>query len=70
MVKNHSGGKRKEGDLLFNGKLNTFYLQLYYIRHMVKVHSHSKRGNLLPRHGLFFLVSSKDLFISTIPQTG
>ena len=27
---------RKEGDVLFNDALNTFYLQLYGIRHMVK----------------------------------
>ena len=36
-----------------------FYLQLYGIRHMVKDHSDSERGNLLPPHGLFFPISSK-----------
>ena len=36
----HSG--RKEGNVLFNGALNTFYLQLYGIRHMVKDHSDSE----------------------------
>ena len=42
--------------------LNTFYLWLYYIRHMVKDHSGSKRGNLLPPHGLLFSISSKLFF--------
>ena len=45
---------RKEGNVLFNDALNTFYLQLYGIRHMVKDHSDSERGNLLPPHGLLF----------------
>ena len=30
--------------VLFNDTLNTFYLQLYGVRHMVKDHSDSKRG--------------------------
>ena len=30
---------RKEGNILFNDALNTFYLRLYGIRHMVKDHS-------------------------------
>ena len=29
----------------FNDALNTFYLRLYGVRHMVKDHSNSKRGN-------------------------
>ena len=33
----------KEGNVLFNDALNTFYLRLYGIRHMVKDHSDSKR---------------------------
>ena len=32
----------KEGNILFNDALNTFYLRLYDIRHMVKDHSDSK----------------------------
>ena len=38
MVKNHSDSERgrKEGIVLFNDALNTFYLQLYGVRHMVK----------------------------------
>ena len=36
---------RKEGNVLFNDALNTFYLWLYGIRHMVKDHSDSEKGN-------------------------
>ena len=61
---------RKEGNVLFNDALNTFYLRLYGVRHMVKDHSDSERGNSLPSHGLLFPISGKDSFIYTIPQTG
>ena len=33
----------KEGNVLFNDTLNTFYLRLYGIGHMVKDHSDIKR---------------------------
>ena len=49
---------------------NTFYLLLYGVRHMVKDNLDSERGNLLPPHGLLFLISSNGSFICTIPQTG
>ena len=45
----------QEGHFLFNDALNTFYLRLYGIKHMVKDHSDSERGNPLPPHGLLFL---------------
>ena len=61
---------RKEGNVLFNDALNTFYLRLYGVRHMVKDHSDSERGNLLPPHGLLFSISSKVFFICIIPQKG
>ena len=48
-----------EGNVLFNDALNTFYLWLYGIRHMVKDHSDSERGNQLPPHRLFFPISSR-----------
>ena len=60
----------KEGNGLFNDTLNTFYLQLYGIRHMVEEHSDSERGNMLPPHRLLFLINSKGSFICTIPQRG
>ena len=61
---------RKEGNVLFNDALNTFYLWLYGVRHMVKDHSDSEKGNLLPPHRLLFSISSKGSFICIIPQTG
>ena len=50
---------------LFNDALNTFYLELYGVRHMVKDHSDSERGNPLSPHGLIFPISSKGSFYST-----
>ena len=61
---------RKEGNVLFNDALTTFYLRLYGVTHMVKDHSDSERGNPLPSHGLFVPISSKGSFICIIPQTG
>ena len=34
---------RKEGNVLFNDALITFYLRLYGVRHMVKDHSDSEK---------------------------
>ena len=39
--------KKKEENVLFNDAFNTFYLWLISIKHMVKDHSDSRRGNLL-----------------------
>ena len=44
--------------------------RLYGVRHMVKDHSDSERGNLLRPHWLLFPISSKGSFICIIPQTG
>ena len=63
-------GRRKEGNVLFNDALDTFYLRLYGVGHMVKDHSDSERGNPLPPHRLLFPISSKGSFICIIPQTG
>ena len=59
-----SGEGRKEGIVLFNDTLNTFYLQLYGVGHMVKDHSDRDRGNPLLPHRLLFPISSR------IIQTG
>ena len=59
---------KKEGNVLFNDALNTFYLRLYGIRHMVKDHSDSEEGNPLLPHRLLFLINSKGSFICTIPD--
>ena len=46
---------RKEGNVfLFNDALNSFSLRLYGVRHMVKDHSDSEKGNPLPPHRLLF----------------
>ena len=64
------GSLWEEGNGLFNDALNTFYLRLYGVRHMVNDHSDSERGSLLPSHRLLFPINSKGSFIYTIPQTG
>ena len=61
---------QRERNVLFNDALNTFYLRLHGVRHMVKDHSDSEKGNPLPPHRLLFPISSKGSFICTIPQTG
>ena len=48
-----------EGNVLFIDALNTFYVRLCGIRHIVKDHSDSEKGNPLPRRRLFFTISSK-----------
>ena len=60
----------RERNVLFNDALNTFYLRLYGVRHMVKDHSDSEKGNPLPPHRLLLSINSKGYFICTIPQTG
>ena len=49
----------KEGNVLFNDALDTFYLRLYGVGHMVNNHSGSERGYPLPPHGLLCPISSK-----------
>ena len=61
---------REEGNILINDALNTFYLQLYGVRHMVKDHSDSEKGNPLLPHRLLFTINSKGSFICTTPHTG
>ena len=60
----------KEGNVLFNDTLNSFDLRLNGVRHMVKDHSDSEKGNPLPPDRLLFPINSKGSFICTIPQTG
>ena len=54
----------RERNVLFNDALNTFYLRLYGVRHMVKDHSDSEKGNPLPPHRLLLSINSKGCFIS------
>ena len=48
--------RERERNVLFNDALNTFYLRLYGIRHMVKDHSDSEKGNTLPPHRLLLSI--------------
>ena len=68
-MRSHCSGKEGRKWFLFNDALNTFYLRLYGVGHMVNDHSDSERGNPLPSHGLHFPINSKGSFICTIPQT-
>ena len=52
----------RERNVLFNDALNTFYLRLNGVRHMVKDHSDSEKGNLLPPHRLLLSINSKGDF--------
>ena len=54
---------RRERNVLFNDTINTFYLRLYGVRHMVKDHSDSEKGNPLLPHRLLFPINSKGSFI-------
>ena len=53
---------RKEGNVLFNDALNTFYLRLYGIEHMLKDHSDSERKPAADTTSATFSISSKTLF--------
>ena len=70
MIHQSKGERERERNLLFNDTLNTFYLRLYGIRHMVTDHSDSEKGNLLPPHRLFLSINNNGSFICTIPHTG
>ena len=55
-----SGDDRKEGNVLFNDALNTFYLKLYGVGHMVKDHSDSAREETrCPNTGYSFRLSAR-----------
>ena len=53
----------RERNVLFNDTLNTFYLRLYGISHMVKDHSDSEKGNPLPPHRLLLSINSKGFYM-------
>ena len=54
--------QERKGNVLFNDALNTFYLRLYGIRHMVKDHSDSERGN---PQGFFYMTHPTDRITHT-----
>ena len=53
MLNDHSD--RKEGNVLFNDALNTFYLRLYGVRHMLNDHSDRKEMFYLTTHSTHFI---------------
>ena len=65
--------------IVINGTKEMFYLTTHSTHFiygymaldiiMVKDHSDSERGNLLPPYGLLFPINSKGSFICTIPHT-
>ena len=57
-------GRRKEGNVLFNDALNTFYLRLYGVTHMVKYHSDSEREETRCRYmGYSFQLAARVLYM-------
>ena len=52
---------QRERNVLFNDALNTFYLQLYGIRHMVKDHSDSEKGNPCRHIGYSYRLTARVL---------
>ena len=58
---------RERENVLFNDALNTFYLRLYGVRHMLKDHSDSEKGNPLPPHrqGFFYMHHPSDRITHT-----
>ena len=52
----------EEGNVIFNDAVSTFYFCLCGVRHMVKDHSYSKRGNMqVPLHGYSFWLATRVL---------
>ena len=57
---------RKEGNVLFNDTLNTFYLRLYGVTHMVEDHSDSEREETRCRHmGYSFRLAARVLLYAS-----
>ena len=52
----------RERNVLFNDAVNTFYLRLYGVRHMVTDHSDSEKGNPLPPHRPLFSIKLQGFF--------
>ena len=63
-ILNYSNSRK--GNVLFNNTLNTFYLRLNGIGHMVK--HHSERGIPLLPHGLLLPISIKGFFYMHHPR--
>ena len=60
--------RERERNVLFNDALNTFYLRLYGVRHMVKDHSDSEKGNLQPSHRLLLSIGTGKRYLRVYIQ--
>ena len=56
---------RKEGNVLFNDTLNTFYLRLYGVRHMVKNHSDMREETRCRHIGYSFWLAARVLLYAS-----
>ena len=56
---------RKEGNVLFNDALNTFYLRLYGVRHMVKDHWDSREETCCRHIGYSFRLAARVLLYAS-----
>ena len=61
MIKHQFRMKRETEMFLFNNALNTFYLRLYGIRHMVKDHSDSEKGTRCRHIGYSYRLTARVL---------
>ena len=57
--------RRKEGNVLFNDALNTFYLRLYGIRYMVKDHSDRREETCCRHIGYSFRLAARVLLYAS-----
>ena len=55
----------KEGNVLFNDTLNTFYLRSYGVKHMVKDHSDSERRNRCRHMGYSIRLAARILLYAS-----
>ena len=59
-------GRKERKEMFYLTMHSThFILRLYGVGHMVKDHSDSEKGNLLPPHGLLFPINCKGSFMCT-----
>ena len=56
-----TGKRARERNVLFNDALNTFYLRLYGIRHMVKDHSDSEKETRCRHIGYSYRLTARVL---------
>ena len=59
----------KEGCVLFNDALSTFYLRAYGVGHLINIHLDNERGKpLQPRHQILNPISNKGPFHKQGPR--